>query len=100
MALTPEQRNARLTERINRNREEIKRLERQKAQTKRAERNHRLIVSAAAIEAEARRRGMEGFEIVEEKATEMARVYFDKLDMLERTKARSKPAPARGASPE
>lgn len=37
MALTPEQKTARLTERINRNREEIKRLERQKAQTKRAE---------------------------------------------------------------
>lgn len=88
MALTPEQRTARLTERINSNREEIKRLERQRAQTKRAERNHRLIVSAAAIEAEARRRGMDGFEIDEEKATEMARVYFDKLDMLGRTRAR------------
>lgn len=88
MALTPEQKTARLTERINRNREEIKRLERQKAQTKRAERNHRLIVSAASIETEARRHGMSDFEIDEEKATEIARAYFDKLDRMERTRAR------------
>lgn len=88
MSLTPEQKNARLTERINRNREEIKRLERQKAQTKRAERSHRRIVSAASIETEARRHGMSDFEIDEEKATEIARAYFDKLDRMERTRAR------------
>lgn len=80
MELTPEQRNARLTERINRNREEIKRLERQKAQTKRAERNHRLIVSAAAIEAVARERGYERFEIDEKTARKMAEAYFDLLE--------------------
>gem|GEM_PF-5530946 len=31
---------------------------------------------------------MSDFEIDEEKATEMARVYFDKLDRMERTRAR------------
>ena len=88
MSLTPEQKIARLTERINRTRKEMRRLERQKEQTKRAERNHRLIVSAASIETEARKHGMSDFEIDEEKATEMARVYFDKLDRIERTRAR------------
>lgn len=80
MSLTPEQKNARLTERINRNREEIKRLERQKAQTKRAERNHRLIVSAATIEAVASERGYGQFEIGESVARKMAKAYFDSLE--------------------
>lgn len=80
MSLTPEQKNARLTERINRNREEIKRLERQKAQTKRAERNHRLIVSAATIEAVASDRGYGQFEIGESVARKMAEAYFDLLE--------------------
>lgn len=80
MALTPEQKTARLTERINRNREEIKRLERQKAQTKRAERNHRLIVSAATIEAVASERGYGQFEIGESVARKMAEAYFDSLE--------------------
>ena len=80
MSLTPEQKNARLTERINRNREEIKRLERQKAQTKRAERSHRLIVSAATIEAVASERGYKQFEIDEKWARKMAEAYFDSLE--------------------
>lgn len=89
MSLTPEQKIARLTERINRTRKEMRRLERQKEQTKRAERNHRLIPCLlASIETEARRHGMSDFEIDEEKATEIARVYFDKLDRMERTRAR------------
>ena len=73
MALTPEQRAARLTERINRNRAEQKRL----AKLKRSERNHRLIVAAATIEAVARERGYEQFEIDERRARKIAETYFD-----------------------
>lgn len=73
MALTPEQRAARLTERINRNRAEQKRL----AKLKRSERNHRLIVAAATIEAVARERGCEQFEIDERRARKIAETYFD-----------------------
>lgn len=73
MALTPEQRTARLTERINRNRAEQKRL----AKLKRSERNHRLIVAAATIEAVARERGYEQFEIDERRARKIAETYFD-----------------------
>lgn len=73
MALTPEQRAARLTERINRNRAEQKRL----AKLKRSERNHRLIVAAATIEAVARERGYEQFEIDERWARKIAETYFD-----------------------
>lgn len=76
MALTPEQRAARLTERINRNRAEQKRL----AESKRSERNHRLIVSAATIEAVASERGYERFEIDEKTARKMAEAYFDLLE--------------------
>lgn len=76
MALTPEQRAARLTERINRNRAEQKRL----AESKRSERNHRLIVSAATVEAVARERGYERFEIDEKTARKMAEAYFDLLE--------------------
>lgn len=76
MALTPEQKNARLTERINRNRAEQKRL----ANSKRSERNHRLIVSAATIEAVAGERGYERFEIDEKTARKMAESYFDLLE--------------------
>lgn len=76
MALTPEQKNARLTERINRNRAEQKRL----VQSKRSERNHRLIVAAATIETVARERGYERFEIVEKTARKMAKAYFDLLE--------------------
>lgn len=73
MSLTPEQKNARLTERINRNRAEQKRL----AKLKRSERNHRLIVAAATIEAVARERGYEQFEIDERRARKIAETYFD-----------------------
>lgn len=76
MALTPEQKNARLTERINRNRAEQKRL----VQSKRSERNHRLIVAAATIETVARERGYERFEIDEKTARKMAKAYFDLLE--------------------
>lgn len=76
MALTPEQKNARLTERINRNRAEQKRL----VQSKRSERNHRLIVAAATIETVARERGYERFEIAEKTARKMAKAYFDLLE--------------------
>lgn len=76
MALTPEQRAARLTERINRNRAEQKRL----VQSKRSERNHRLIVAAATIETVARERGYERFEIDEKTARKMAEAYFDLLE--------------------
>lgn len=76
MALTPEQKNARLTERINRNRAEQKRL----VQSKRSERNHRLIVAAATIETVARERGYERFEIDEKTARKMAEAYFDLLE--------------------
>lgn len=76
MALTPEQKNARLTEQINRNRAEQKRL----VKSKRSERNHRLIVSAATIEAVASERGYERFEIVEKTARKMAEAYFDLLE--------------------
>lgn len=76
MALTPEQKNARLTERINRNRAEQKRL----VQSKRSERNHRLIVAAATIETVARERGYERFEIGEKTARKMAKAYFDLLE--------------------
>lgn len=76
MALTPEQKNARLTERINRNRAEQKRL----VQSKRSERNHRLIVAAATIETVARERGCERFEIDEKTARKMAKAYFDLLE--------------------
>lgn len=76
MALTPEQKNARLTERINRNRDEQKRL----VQSKRSERNHRLIVAAATIETVARERGYERFEIDEKTARKMAKAYFDLLE--------------------
>lgn len=76
MALTPEQKNARLTERINRNRAEQKRL----VKSKRSERNHRLIVSAATIEAVASERGYERFEIDEKTARKMAEAYFDLLE--------------------
>lgn len=96
MALTPEQRTARITERINRNREEIKRLERQKAQAKRAERNHRLIVSAATIEAVASERGCGQFEIGEDVARKMAEVYFDSLEDGDR----AAPSPTEGLGPQ
>lgn len=76
MALTPEQKNARLTEQINRNRAEQKRL----VESKRSERNHRLIVSAATIEAVASERGYERFEIDEKTARKMAEAYFDLLE--------------------
>lgn len=76
MAFTPEQKNARLTERINRNRAEQKRL----VQSKRSERNHRLIVAAATIETVARERGYERFEIDEKTARKMAKAYFDLLE--------------------
>ena len=76
MALTPEQKNAMLTERINRNRAEQKRL----VQSKRSERNHRLIVAAATIETVARERGYERFEIDEKTARKMAKAYFDLLE--------------------
>lgn len=76
MSLTPEQKNARLTERINRNRAEQKRL----VQSKRSERNHRLIVAAATIETVARERGYERFEIDEKTARKMAKAYFDLLE--------------------
>ena len=76
MSLTPEQKNARLTERINRNRAEQKRL----VKSKRSERNHRLIVSAATIEAVASERGYKQFEIDEKWARKMAEVYFDLLE--------------------
>ncbi|WP_270256563.1 hypothetical protein [Collinsella intestinalis] len=76
MALTPEQKNARLTEQINRNRAEQKRL----VKSKRSERNHRLIVSAATIEAVASERGYERFEIDEKTARKMAEAYFDLLE--------------------
>lgn len=76
MALTPEQKNARLTERINRNRAEQKRL----VQSKRSERNHRLIVAAATIETVARERGYERFEIDEKTARKMTKAYFDLLE--------------------
>lgn len=76
MALTPEQKTARLTERINRNRAEQKRL----VQSKRSERNHRLIVAAATIETVARERGYERFEIDEKTARKMAKAYFDLLE--------------------
>lgn len=76
MALTPEQKNARLTEQINRNRAEQKRL----VQSKRSERNHRLIVAAATIETVARERGYERFEIDEKTARKMAKAYFDLLE--------------------
>lgn len=76
MALTPEQKNARLTERINRNRAEQKRL----VQSKRSERNHRLIVAAATIETVARERGYERFEIDEKTTRKMAKAYFDLLE--------------------
>lgn len=76
MALTPEQKNARLTERINRNRAEQKRL----VQSKRSERNHRLIMAAATIETVAREHGYERFEIDEKTARKMAEAYFDLLE--------------------
>jgi hypothetical protein len=76
MALTPEQKNARLTEQINRNRAEQKRL----VKSKRSERNHRLIVSAATIEAVASERGYERFEIDEKTARKIAEAYFDLLE--------------------
>lgn len=76
MALTPEQKNARLTEQINRNRAEQKRLVKSKC----SERNHRLIVSAATIEAVASERGYERFEIDEKTARKMAEAYFDLLE--------------------
>lgn len=76
MALTPEQKNARLTEQINRNRAEQKRL----VKSKRSERNHRLIVSAATIEAVASERGYERFEINEKTARKIAEAYFDLLE--------------------
>lgn len=76
MALTPEQKNARLTEQINRNRAEQKRL----VKSKRSERNHRLIVSAATIEAVASEHGYERFEIDEKTARKMAEAYFDLLE--------------------
>lgn len=76
MSLTPEQKNARLTERINRNRAEQKRL----VKSKRSERNHRLIVAAATIETVARERGYERFEIDEKTARKMAEAYFDLLE--------------------
>ena len=60
MALTPEQ----------------KRL----VKSKRSERNHRLIVSAATIEAVASERGYERFEIDEKTARKMAEAYFDLLE--------------------
>lgn len=76
MALTPEQKNARLTEQINRNRAEQKRL----VKSKRSERNHRLIVSAATIEAVASERGYERLEIDEKTARKIAEAYFDLLE--------------------
>lgn len=76
MSLTPEQKTARLTERINRNRAEQKRL----AKSKRSERNHRLIVSAATVEAMASERGHARFEIDEKTARRMAEAYFDLLE--------------------
>lgn len=80
MSLTPEQKTARLTERINRNRAEQKRL----AKSKRSERNHRLIVSAATVEAVASERGYERFEIDEKTARKMAEAYFDLLESEKR----------------
>lgn len=80
MALTPEQKNARLTEQINRNRAEQKRL----VKSKRSERNHRLIVAAATIEAVASERGYERFEIDEKWARKMAEAYFDLLEVEKR----------------
>ena len=76
MALTLEQRIARTTEKINRNAAEIRRLESQKASAKRAERNHRLIEAAATVEAVVRQSGMAGFEIDNETASEMARLWL------------------------
>lgn len=76
MSLTTEQKTARLTERINRNRADQQRL----AKSKRSERNHRLIVSAATVEAVASERGYVRFEIDERRAREMAEVYFDFLE--------------------
>lgn len=80
MSLTPEQKNARLTEQINRRRKEIERLEKQKAESKRTERNHRLIVSAATIEAVAHERGNAKFELDEKQARKIAETYFDLLE--------------------
>ncbi len=87
MSLTPEQKIARLTEQINRRRKEIERLEKQKVESKRAERNHRLIVSAATIEAVAHERGNVKFEINEKLARKMAESYFGSLENTKRKEA-------------
>ena len=83
MSPTPKQRSARLTEQINRRRKEIERLEK----SKRAERNHRLIVSAATIEAVAHERGNVKFEINEKLARKMAESYFASLENTKRKEA-------------
>lgn len=84
MSPTPKQRSARLTEQINRRRKEIERLEKQKVESKRAERNHRLIVSAATIEAVAHERDNVKFEINEKLARKMAKSYFASLENTKR----------------
>lgn len=83
MSPTPRQRSARLTEQINRRRKEIERLEKQKAESKRTERNHRLIVSAATIEAVAHERGNAQFELDEKQARKIAEMYFDLVESKE-----------------
>ena len=76
MRATLEQRIARYDKQINRERERLRELRRQKNSTERAARNHRLIEAAATIEAEARRLGIDGFEIDAKAAGRMARFWF------------------------
>lgn len=76
MRATLEQRIARYDREINRLKEHERDLRKRKAASERAARNHRLIEAAATIEAEARRLGIDGFEIDAKAAGRMARFWF------------------------
>ena len=95
MSPTPRQRSARLTEQINRRRKEIERLGKQKVESKRAERNHRLIVSAATIEAVAHERGNVKFEINEK----LARKWRSRISLRSKTRREKKSPNAMCFSP-
>ncbi len=84
MAITLEQRHARMDEDLARVKGRIASLHKQASAIERRERSHRLIVAASTIEAEAKKHGLAGFEVDEELAGKMARFWFEEHDGLER----------------